>query len=267
MSFRMLALALASAFVLWFSVGQDGSAAALAQRSSDLIDSRPARSILIIGNSRTYYNDMPAMLRKIADSAGRPTKFQIETSAKPGFAFENHWSDGRTKRLLGAGWDDVILQGASGEQTSDELERGFLTYGAKLAAIAKLNSGRPRLVVNWAYDPALYNDDSYVADGTIRENHLERIKAAHARLSADADMAKINLAGLWESVRRTYPSIKLTVDGNHPTRAGSYLYGLALYAHLSNGPVSEVTYLPDGLDPKDARVLRDAVDAFPLLVS
>jgi hypothetical protein len=267
MRFRVPALVLALAFILWFNVGQDSSAAAFAQRSYDLVDSRPARSILIIGNSRTYYNSMPAMLRKIADSAGSPTKFQIETNAKPGFAFENHWSDGRARRLLGAGWDDVILQGASGEQTSDESEKSFLAYGAKLAAIAKLNAGRPRLVVNWPYDPDLYNDDSYITDGTRRADHLERIKAAHARLSADANMTRINLAGLWESVRRSHPAIRLTMDGNHPTRAGSYLYALALYAHLSNGPVGSVIYAPDGVDPDDARALREAVDSFPLLVS
>ena len=86
---RILLLALVLAAPLWFMVAQDGSAAALSQRTVDLLDSRPARSILIVGNSRTYYNDMPAMIREIADSAGSPAKFQIETSAKPGYYFKH----------------------------------------------------------------------------------------------------------------------------------------------------------------------------------
>jgi len=165
---RILLLALVLAAPLWFMVAQDGSAAALSQRTVDLLDSRPARSILIVGNSRTYYNDMPAMIREIADSAGSPAKFQIETSARPGYYFKHHWAFGRTRHLLAAGWDDIILQGASAEQWNDEIQGDFFTYGAKLAAIARVNNGRPRLVVNWAYDPAEYQGD---AEG-YRELHL-----------------------------------------------------------------------------------------------
>ncbi len=264
MSFRALALALVLAGLLWFNFGQDSSTAALSQRSSDLVDSRPARSILIIGNSRTFYNSMPRMLRQIADSAGSPTKFQIETNTKPAFTFAMHWADGRARRLLGAGWDDVILQGASAEQYNEEMEKSFLTHGRKLAGIAEVNGGRPRLVVNWAYDPSLYKGDW---DGSGRADHLEQLKSSHARLASEADLARINLAGLWEAVRRSYPSIRLTTDGNHPTVAGSYLYALALYAHLSSGPVGNVTYVPERLEPKDAESLRSAVDSFPLLIS
>lgn len=259
---RAWALTLLLAALLWFNLAQDGSAAAFAQRTYDLIDARPARSILIIGNSRTYYNSMPGMLRKIADSAGSQTKFQIETNTKPGFTLDRHWADERAKRLLGQGWDDVILQGASAELSDEQAEESFLHHGKKLAGIAKLNSGRPRLVVNWAYDPSLYEGDS---DSRIA--HLERIKSGHARLASETDMRRINLAGLWESVRQSYPSIRLTTDGNHPTLAGSYLYALAVYSHLTSGPVANVTYVPDKLDPKDAEALRNAVDSFPLLMT
>lgn len=259
---RALALALVLAGLLWFNFAQDSSSAAFAQRTYDLIDPRPARSILIIGNSRTYYNSMPQMLRRIADSAGSPTKFQIETNSKPGFTFEMHWADERTKKLLGAGWDDVILQGASGELWDERAKQSFLTHGKKLVGITKVNGGRPRLVVNWAYDPSLYQGNS---GGRVA--HLGWITSGHAELASETDISRINLAGLWEAVRRSYPSIKLTTDGNHPTPAGSYLYALALYAHLSVGPVAHVTYAPDGLDPKEAEALRNAVDSFPLLTS
>lgn len=256
MSSRAWALAFVLAGLLWFGFVHGSS---FAQRTYDLADPRPVRSILIIGNSRTYFNNMPGMLRRIADSAGSPTKFQIETNAKPGYTLKMHWADERTKRLLVAGWDDVILQGASAEQTDESATQSFLAHGRNLAGIAKVNSGRPRLVVNWVYDPSQYEGTS-----GNRFRHLEKIKAAHAELAAETDMSRVNLAGLWEMVRQGH-SIRLTTDGNHPTVAGSYLYALALYAHLSMGPVAHVTYVPDGLDPKDAEALRNAVDRFPLL--
>ena len=254
-------LSLLLGLLLWFNFAQDSSAAAFLQRTYDLADPRPARSILIIGNSRTYYHSMPRMVRRIADSANSPAKWQIETVAKPGFTFANHWADRRTRRLLEAGWDDIILQGASGELSGPNEAERFHAHGKKLSGIAKLNGGRPRIVVNWAYDPSLYTGDS-----GNRIRHLVLIDYAYAELAREAGLARINLAGLWEYVRQSHPSIRLTADGNHPTLAGSYLYALALYSHLSSGPVSNVTYVPDGLDPNEAEALRGAVDRYPRLM-
>lgn len=205
------ALALAVAVIVWFNQFQDSSAAATAQRAADLFDGRPVRSILIIGNSRTFYNGMPSMLREIADSANSPAKFQVESSAFPGARFEDHWANERSKRLLAAGWDDIVLQSESRAQSTEEMNASFHTYGAKLAGIARLNQGRPRLVVNWAYDPSEYEGDT---DGAYRDQHIERIKWNHTRLASENNLATIRLAGLWESVRRSHPSIRLTSDGN-----------------------------------------------------
>jgi len=196
----------------WFQFGQTGSAAALAQRTLDLADSRPTRSILILGNSRTFFNDMPAMLREIADSAGSPTKFQIETNAKPGYTLENHWNDSRTRRLLRATWDEIVIQGESGAQASDEGAASFKDYGAQLAPLARLHSGRPTLIVAWPYDPSLYADfPTY-----DRSEHLLFLQDVHRDLARDADLERVNVASLWEMVRRSHPEIALTSDGNHP---------------------------------------------------
>jgi hypothetical protein len=252
------------AVMLWFNFGQDRSAAAVAQRAADLLDSRPARSILIIGNSRTYQNDMPAMLRAIADSAGSPTKFQIETSTYPGATFRTHWQKDRTRSLLTIGWDEVILQPESGAQAWQKGNEEFLLYGPKLAAAARLQ-GRPRLVVGWPYDSRLYEDDYYKEAGFGRSDHLTLIKEMHARLAQEANLGRINVAGPWEAIRLSHPSIRLTSDGNHPTIAGSYLYALAVYAQLSNGPVGAVTHVPEGLSSEDATAIRQAVDSIPLM--
>jgi len=261
---RLSGLGLSLALLLWFSFGQDGSAAALSQRTVDLVDSRPAHTILLVGNSRTYFNHMPSMIREIADSAGSPTKYQIEVSALPGYTFEKHWSEGRTRRLLNAGWDDVILQAASVEQWNPETEAKFIEFGTKLAGAARVNGERPRLVVNWAYDTSMYEREFEGEGSEARAYYLERIRASHSDLAAKTNMSRINMVGLWESVRHSQPAIKLTTDGNHPTVAGSYLYALAIYSSLSNGRVAGVTYAPDGVKPEDAKALREAVDAYPL---
>jgi hypothetical protein len=262
---RIGLLALFLAGMMWFSFGQQSSAAAMLQRSSDLLDDRPARSILIVGNSRTFYNDMPVMLREIADSAGNPAKFQIESSAYPAATFKTHWNNRRTRQLLAAGWDDVILQPESGAQTWKQGNDEFHEYGPKLADEAKLSEGRPMLVVGWPYDASAYQEPAYVEAGFGRSEHLELLRENHARLASAANLDRINVAGSWERVRLSSPSIKLTSDGNHPTVAGTYLYALAVYAQLVDGPVGGVSYVPEGLSSDDAKALRDAVDSTPRL--
>jgi hypothetical protein len=258
-------LGITAAFILWFCSFQDGSAAALSQRATDLLDSRPARSILIVGNSRTFRNDMPAMLREIADSAGSPTKLQIESSTYPGASFKTHWENRRTRRLLGAGWDDIILQPESAAQAWRQGNKEFLLYGPKLAEAGKVRQGRPRLIVGWPYDSKIYDDPDLEAVGFGRAEHLALLKEMPARLASEANLGRINVVGPWEALRLSHPSIKLTVDGNHPSVSGTYLYALAVYAALSNGPMASVTYVPDGLQPADAKAIRDTVDSIPLM--
>lgn len=252
---RKYCLAILLCGLCWFSYGQDATAAALAQRSFDLFDKRPAKTILIVGNSRTYYNRMPAMVREIADSAGHAAKLQIETAVFPGAYFKDHWANARTRRLIGAHWDEVVLQGASGEQLGEKPAAEFLDYGGLLAQAAKAKSGNPKIVVNWAYDVGIY--DGY--GESEREEHLADIRSAHRRLAQDAGLSRINVAGAWELIRLRHPSIRLTSDGNHPTVAGSYVYALAIYAALPGSSVPNVTYVPEGVSAADGEAIRSAV--------
>ena len=57
----------------------------------DYFDSRPSYRILFIGNSRTYYNDMPYMIRDIADSAGAKYKVQATMHALSARSLKDHW--------------------------------------------------------------------------------------------------------------------------------------------------------------------------------
>lgn len=259
---RVTTLALILAFTLWFSFGQDSSAEALSQRTADLFDNRPVRSILIIGNSRTFYNDMPKMVRSLAVSSNSKVNLEIETVTAAGASFENHWANMRARRLLAAGWDEVILQGESGAQSSSEQNVSFQRYGARIGAIAKVKEGRPTLLVNWPYDRSVFKD----YEPYDRSEHLSYLREIHASLASDAGLDRLNLAGLWESVKLANPSLKLTTDGNHPTPAGSYIYALAVYAYATGEPVSALDYVPEGIDEEEAAALRASVDAYPLAI-
>jgi hypothetical protein len=240
----------------WFQFGQNSSAAALAQRTWDIADARPPRSVLILGNSRTFTNDMPAMLRKIADSLDSTTKFQIESHTKPGYRLEDHWSDRRSRSLLVDTWDAVLIQAESGSQASIAGSESFKTFGAKLAGVAKVSHGQPTLIVNWPYDPSVFAG----TQGYKRDEHLAFLRNINADLAGEAHLDRINLVGVWEAVRVSHPEIALTIDGNHPSVAGTYIYALATYRGLTGHSVEASTYVPRGLKADAAALLRRAVD-------
>ena len=114
-TFRIFVLTILFGGLAWFSfstaAGPKGTAYAL-----DVFDSRPARSILFIGNSRTYPFDMPYMVREMADSAGAAEKYQIRVYALPGRSLREHWEDREVQKLLAQKWNDVVLQERSAGQ-------------------------------------------------------------------------------------------------------------------------------------------------------
>lgn len=62
---RLLGLAVLALTAIWFGL-----------IDNDWLDRRPVQRILFLGHSLTYYNDMPAMVAKMADSAGSPIRYE-----------------------------------------------------------------------------------------------------------------------------------------------------------------------------------------------
>jgi uncharacterized protein DUF4886 len=60
----------------------------------------------------------------------------------------------------------------------------------------------------------------------------------------------------WRWVQLKGGEIKLTMDGHHANMAGEYLGGCVFYEVLFGESVVDNTFVPQGLDPADARYLR-----------
>jgi hypothetical protein len=71
-------------------------------------------NILFIGNSLTYYNDMPTLFQNIANSKGKNVHCMFYSPGGTGFI--NHVNDSNVYNLFSSqGWDAVILQPGTGE--------------------------------------------------------------------------------------------------------------------------------------------------------
>lgn len=252
---RTLALATVLVGSSLYVFGQDRSFDELMQIARDRSDPRPARTILLVGNSRTTHNAMPVMLRRIADSAGAPQKYETLTIAPNGTSFEELVGNWRVTREARGAWDDAIVQGESRGQSDEDLRASFMANGTRL--IEELHPRDPTILIgNWTYDRAGYDSDETRADhyGKMQGDQIELARRTGAKL--------VNVGKVWEYLHVNLPGVALTEDGNHPTVIASYFVALCLYAHLSGGDVSHVTWAPDGVTPDQAADVRRLVNQY-----
>ena len=257
-SVRILLLCLALAGLSWFKFANTASAAEVGRDVADILDSRPTQTLLFVGNSRMFSYEMPPLVRKIADSAGSPVRYRIRMRALPGQTFPGHFADPHVQALLDETWDRVIFQGESGAHHSDDSRRDFADYGKRLIEEAKAAGSNASLIVGWTYGPDHYTD--WGIGGRAR--HHRTIQNDYRALARRTEAGLIDAGGAWRRVESTDPGFSLAPDGNHPSVHGAYLTALIVYAHLTEGDLSKVTWAPDGVTPEQAEHLRKTADAF-----
>ncbi len=220
----------------------------------DLFDDRPVRDVLIIGNSRVYYNDIPFMIRDIADAAGDAVHWEVTTLAKPGATFESHWSDPEVHALLARKWDLVILQAESGAQFGDENNQRFHRFGQRLVQEARGHGSPVAVVVGWVYGKHFF--EGYPG---ARERMQGQIQTQHIRFAEDNLVDLINVGRAWAEIESRCPTLSLTVDDNHPSFIGSSIEAMAIYRYLSGGSVLSSASHLEGVSISDAYIVSDEI--------
>lgn len=223
---------------------------------NDWLDRRPVQRILFLGHSLTYYNDMPAMVGKMADSADSPIRYDITMSAFPNAGLDNHWNNRRTRELLAqGGWDRVISQPERVYNPEGPDGRMYF-YANKL--LAGTGKGTPAIIISQLPSESYYRQEKWT---TSRSEDGEIVRANLRRLAIATGADVIDVASVWERVRMEELPFSLYKDGNHPTLEGSYLAALVIYANLSNSSPDRVTYVPRGMSSDDAELLRTKVQS------
>lgn len=244
----------------------------------DRFDSRPVRHVLFIGNSRTYYHNMPMMVRFMADSAQSPYLYVLSMHTPSGESFKGHWENSKVQNLLELKWDEVVLQGQSPENLMPIWSESFLEYGEKLILKARETGVIPKLYPPWIYEGGEYKALTAQYAGWYNQHvryyeerkeffypfspevHYAYIQRDYLQLAQKTGADLVNIPEVWEKLRSSGPQYQyLTVDGNHPSLQGSYLVALMFYAAFSGDDVNNVSYVPGGLSQEEAEHIKKVV--------
>ncbi len=216
--FVCLALSLLGCVILTVNVlGRCLSGSENAASSASGTELKPLR-VLFVGNSYTYVNMLPEMVRQLSLAAKerRPTEYRM--IAPGGYSLEQHWNDGTvTKAIAEGGWDYVVLQEQSVRPISDP---------ANMHRFARLFDDEARKIgaktvfyVTWARKTA--------------PDQQKQLTRAYSAIAKELGGLCCPVGPAWANVLKGRPDVELyQSDGSHPSPAGSYIGACVFYAML-----------------------------------
>ena len=224
---------------------------------SSLSFSQDSISVLMIGNSYTYYNNQNSILSDLSASLGNHVTAQRKTNG--GYTFALHASDPTTYQDINSNnWDYVILQAQSQEPSFPwgQVNSQTLPYAMDIADSIRSNypCSQAMFYMTWGRENG---DPQWDSINTFNKMNL-RLRNAYLRF-ADSSGGSVSPVGVaWKYVRDNHPNIDLyTNDGSHPSLEGSYLSACTHYASLFQSSPNGASYTA-GLDSSIAAILQNA---------
>ena len=175
--------------------------------------------VLFIGNSHTYFNDMPWLFaEKYLECTGH--RAEVTMLAYSGRTLEWHMQEYFSVRanILHGKYDYCVIQQAAhpfpGEETTFE-------YARKIIDLCRIAGTEPVLCMTWA-------------EKRFPENQKKMVDC-YTKLAADEGVLLSPVGLIWEHMLKTHPEVDLFwKDGEHASPYGDYLIACTLCRLLTS---------------------------------
>jgi hypothetical protein len=174
------------------------------------------KAVLFIGNSLTYYNDLPILVQGIADAAGGDSLI-IDMVARPDMALVDHWNAGAAQHAIASRhWDYVVLQ--QGPSSTDVNRDSLRTLTKMFAPLITGAGGKAVLFSAW---PSIG-----------RRQDFPRAAESYRLAAEDVSGLYAPVANAWIEAWNRDANLQLYVDDLHGNSVGSYLAALTIYSTI-----------------------------------
>ncbi|MCB0641280.1 MAG: hypothetical protein KDC44_06550 [Phaeodactylibacter sp.] len=221
-------------------------------------DTAPKR-ILFVGNSFTYFYNLPQVVASMAETQG--IELITRQSTVGGSSLEQHWKGEkgtRTREILDSGdWDYVVFNNHS--NSAIKTPESFMEYGRKFAELVRSKGAEPVFMMTWAYK-----------SNPLMQPEITRM---YLKLAEETKSAYVPAGPIFEAARHWRPDMELFFDDKHPSSNGTYMLGLAFYRFFTGNTTAGIperltTTDKDGenlylifMHREDADFLQQLVDA------
>jgi len=215
-------------------------------------------SVLFIGNSHTYVNDLPGLVESLAVAGSRG--LSAEMTAFAGYALMEHVVNDSTLRSIArGGWDYVVLQ----EQSQIPVipywrYNGMYPASRTLDSLIRAVGARTMFYMTWGWknggthiyqgDTSMFFPDYFEMQESVRVAYEEIARAL------GAPIAPVGMA--WARARHIDSLVDLwQTDNCHATLKGTYLAACVFYARLFGADPTGLSFTA-GLDSAEARFFQ-----------
>ena len=174
--------------------------------------------VLFIGNSLTYFNDLPGTVAQLASSVKETV--QVASVARPNFALIDHVNgkSNAVEVIQSGDWDYVVLQQGP---SSLDLSRDTLILATKLLdPYITAAGGRSALLMVWPE--------------STRFEFFDEVRVSYQLAAQEVDGLFLPAGEAWLAAWAVDPQLQLYgPDGYHPAELGTYLAALVVYERIT----------------------------------
>ena len=221
-----------------------GAAIAYAQ-SASVPRAAAVQRILFVGNSYTYFNNLPSVLQQFAN-ASQPGSLETRMVVEGGATLKVLWENGNALKAIQEGdWTYVVLQEQStlgpgpDERLIPEISdpETFYAYSRRFDLEIKKAGAKTVFYLTWSRQDSPQNQ--------------AKLTAAYTSVAKELGGILVPVGPAWERALHNTSEVALYQrDKSHPTQAGTYLAACVFYTSLFKRN-------PSGLP---ARILGKPVD-------
>ncbi|MBO0329839.1 DUF4886 domain-containing protein [[Muricauda] lutisoli] len=247
-------------------------------------------NVLFIGNSLTYYHDMPETLQKMLNETA--SNFNIEQSTFPGMSLDWHLNniiESRTEdqintrrktagekteteiKLSEKDWDVVILQEGTVrllipeakaykvETAIEEIKNRISNPNCEFILFktwpSKKEYPKQYCYSKWAIDHTLENDEYCSPEIANLEQEMALINESYDLLAEKYELTASDNGNKFYEILTEYPELSVYGDNIHPNTNGAFLNACIFYQMLTGKKASGLKFNGE-IEPKTAGLLK-----------
>jgi len=195
--------------------------------------------ILFIGNSHTFFNDLPEMFAELARAGGY--EVEVDMSAQGGWSLSDHAASTITlNKIEQEDWDYVILQEKPSLIVDNPDED---SYPAIRLLYDKTSEKDTTLILFMTWGPR--NGLPYAGYKNF-DDMQAHICSGYTDIANELDIMVAPVGIAWQNGIEKDPQLNLwNPDGTHPSREGSYLSACVFYAIIFQQNPEGLNYKAD----------------------
>lgn len=176
----------------------------------------PPSRVLFIGNSLTYWNELPWLVEAMAAAKGLLLSSEVVTRADA--SLEDHWNPSIRERIRGGGFKYVVLQ--QGPSSLPESRRNLREWTQRFAEEIRAAGAIPALYMVWP-------DRS-------RRAFFPQVIESYRLANADVKGVLLPAGEAWLASWELEPGLDLYGPDNfHPSRLGTYAAAATILSGLT----------------------------------